>query len=804
MVVKGDTVEYNAAAFRLSQGSMLDNLVRALPGAKINDDGQIYLNGEFVSSLLINGRDFFNGDPKVALHNLPAYTVSKIKAYHKSDKARIAGQALTEDERRKAPLVMDVSLKREYAQGWISNYEAGGGSSLSGGSKGFWLGRMFAMRYTNHSSLAVYAASNNLNDAMDVGGKGEWKKVDITAGQTTTHMVGANFTLDPKDTKLSLTSSIKARQQRPLTETWTNSEDYYASSTIYNRGNTWRHTINTSLDWEGNLRWNPRRFFIDFNPKVSYSHNKTNERNMSFNEQSVGAGVDSLYKRENATRQHENVWNLGGRVYGFFMLGKGLQMVDYEVSIDYQNRKRTEDIDDDVLYTRAPESNLSELRRRNMPSHDYTLATDWNYQNYEVVKTDRMKLGLFLHYTFDQRFTSAHQDLERSDSTGLTPSTDAARFWWTDAQNSYHTTTMSRRHAIQPSIRLQLGDFSVSFSSSMHDYNRRISDLRVATTQNRKSDAFTYDPDVSLSWNHKAHTINLRGALEHELPDLPLLLDIADGTDPLIVQRGNSALANARKYSASFTYKAQLKHPTQLVNIRAGYDYWLDRVAMAQLYDKQTGVTTFMPFNVDGNRSFLAKANYEITFGGSGNWSIGNELRFQLARSVDFSSDNLYQEVATQAVRNTFVREELRADYRTGNLRVGMKVFIHWTRQKSEQHFFDTMHYSNQGYGITLSTPLFWGIDFDTDLMLYRRAGYDNPSMNATDWVWNASLMRSFGKRKQWTVKAIGFDMLHELSNVRREINAQGHTETRYNTLPSYALLSLVYRLDVKPKKKRE
>lgn len=137
MIVKGDTVEYNAAAFRLSHGSMLDNLVRALPGAKINDDGQIYLNGEFVSSLLVNGRDFFKGDPKVALHNLPAYTVSKIKAYHKSDKARMTGQEMTDEERRKAPLVMDVSLKREYAQGWISNYEAGGGSSLAGGSKGF-------------------------------------------------------------------------------------------------------------------------------------------------------------------------------------------------------------------------------------------------------------------------------------------------------------------------------------------------------------------------------------------------------------------------------------------------------------------------------------------------------------------------------------------------------------------------------------------------------------------------------------------------------------------------------------------
>ena len=118
MVVKGDTLEYNAAAFRLAKGSMLDNLVRALPGVKLDDDGRITVNGEFVSSLLVNGRDFFNGDPRVALSNLPAYTVSKIRTYHKSEKAELMGKTeLTEEEKKKSPLVMDVSLKTRICQG---------------------------------------------------------------------------------------------------------------------------------------------------------------------------------------------------------------------------------------------------------------------------------------------------------------------------------------------------------------------------------------------------------------------------------------------------------------------------------------------------------------------------------------------------------------------------------------------------------------------------------------------------------------------------------------------------------------
>ena len=82
MVVKGDTLIYNADAFQLAEGSMLDGLIKLLPGVQLRD-GQITVNGQYVSSLLVNGEDFFRGDPRVALENLPAYMVNKVKVYRK-------------------------------------------------------------------------------------------------------------------------------------------------------------------------------------------------------------------------------------------------------------------------------------------------------------------------------------------------------------------------------------------------------------------------------------------------------------------------------------------------------------------------------------------------------------------------------------------------------------------------------------------------------------------------------------------------------------------------------------------------
>ena len=84
MVMKGDTLVYDANAFQLAEGSMLDELIRQLPGVRLESGGRITVNGHFVSSLLVNGKDFFNGDPKVALQNLPAYMVNKVKTYQKN------------------------------------------------------------------------------------------------------------------------------------------------------------------------------------------------------------------------------------------------------------------------------------------------------------------------------------------------------------------------------------------------------------------------------------------------------------------------------------------------------------------------------------------------------------------------------------------------------------------------------------------------------------------------------------------------------------------------------------------------
>ena len=161
---KGDTLVYNADAFQLQEGSMLDALVAQLPGAELKPDGRIMVNGKFVESLLLNGRDFFKGDNTVLLDNLPAYMVQQVKVYtEESETSKLLGRKV--DDGR---FVMDVRLKRRYAIGWLANAEAGYGT------KNRYLGRLFAMRYTPQSRLSLFGNANNINESRHPGEDGKW------------------------------------------------------------------------------------------------------------------------------------------------------------------------------------------------------------------------------------------------------------------------------------------------------------------------------------------------------------------------------------------------------------------------------------------------------------------------------------------------------------------------------------------------------------------------------------------------------------------------------------------------------
>lgn len=802
MVMKGDTIEYNAAAFRMHEGSMLDNLVRALPGVNLDDNGRITVNGEFVKSLLVNGRDFFDGDPKIALRNLPAYTVNKVKVYRKSDKRKYRGDdaPLSEEEKRQDPLVMDVMLKREYEQGWISNYEVGGGTTLKAPVDERWMARLFALRYTNHSSIGIYAAANNTNDGATPGDKGEWTRKDATSGEKKSYLAGVTFSLQPKNKKLQFNTSLKAQREEELFESSTIGETFYNDLLTHYTSQSANKRTSTDLNWNAHI-YNPdSRGFSSANATAYYRHNKRKGNSEYVSEQAQGgSALDTLYQRTMWSNERETAWGTSVSLFRSNYLRKR-QTLDFYLKFSYNKHDADRNLFDRLAYKMEPHRNLTEQRRYVLPSFDYNYGGSVTFDAGTKYFGDfSIRSASIVNY--EQTFKSGHQDLSRSNDDGLAPSA-AALTWVIDELNSYHTTRMERNATVEQKFNLRFKDFGLNAAAELPVSSRRISDYRNQTDEEMKKTQVVCNARLNPFWGKNNHSVDLIGTIMNRLPELSYLIDRNDSSDPLWHDAGNPSLKTSREYSLEAVYRFRERNDyMRSIEVSGGYSEWENNFSFGRFYNPETGVTTVRPMNINGTWRAWAKGNYSRLLGKAKRWNISNDLGFSFDHSLDYVSDREAASPIKSAVDNLNVTDHFRVDYRINEMRLGAKADLTWRKQKSLDGRFATNSFTHFNYGVTLSTPLIWGIHFGTDIMAYYRRGYTDASMNTTDWVWNAELSRPLGRRKQWLIKAIGFDLLQQIPNVRREVNNQGWQETRYNTKPSYVMLHVVYRLDVKPKK---
>ena len=179
MFYRGDTLVYDATAFKLPDGSMLDALIRQMPGVTMNDGGEIFVNGRKVDELMLGSRSFFKGNRKVLLENLPYYTVQNIKVY---DKQSDMSKALGYDVDAKS-FVMDVNLKQEYQRGYIANAEAAAGTNDR------WLARAFALGFSDHYRFTLLGNVNNVNETRHIGQSGNWTPATMPKNMLTTRSV---------------------------------------------------------------------------------------------------------------------------------------------------------------------------------------------------------------------------------------------------------------------------------------------------------------------------------------------------------------------------------------------------------------------------------------------------------------------------------------------------------------------------------------------------------------------------------------------------------------------------------------
>ncbi|MHB9142503.1 MAG: carboxypeptidase-like regulatory domain-containing protein, partial [Paludibacter sp.] len=289
MTVKGDTLEYNATAFKTAENAVVEDLLKRLPGVEVGSDGKITVNGEEIKKIRVDGKKFFGDDVEMATKNIPAEMIDKIQVLEqKSDMALLTGFEDNDTER-----IINLTTKPNRKHGVFGNISGGAGMDLNKDVR--YDGNAFINIMNNDAQTAITAGGNNTNTTRSSRGRNGMG--NPSGGITTTQNLGLNnnTTVNP-NLKIGGDASINHSANESITES--NKESYLSGNTYTNHSNNISHNENYSTNLRMEVEWKPDTLnTIVLQPKIGYNRSFS-DRNNKYS-YLTGADTTSIGKSSN-------------------------------------------------------------------------------------------------------------------------------------------------------------------------------------------------------------------------------------------------------------------------------------------------------------------------------------------------------------------------------------------------------------------------------------------------------------------------------------------------------------------------
>jgi hypothetical protein len=820
---KGDTLVFNADAFNLAQGSMLDNLVKSIPGAELNDDGEIKVNGRKVDALLLNGEDFFKGKNQIMLENLPAYMVKDLKVYERRNQFDMLTGKAPQGE-----YVMDVNLKKQYSIGAIGNVEAGMGSENR------YLARLFALRFTDASRVSAYLNLNNLNDKRKPGETSSWTPDKMPQGLLSQKTGGVDYLIKPKRTMNKFSGNAELsyvdadNYSETTTQTYLDGGNTYARRRSQSRNDNFSFSTSHKLE----LKQQDGVSGLELSPTLNYSHfdKRSSALSATFNANPYdyvksSALLDSIQQGGSATlrsmmlNRYErgiktNGHDLSARLDAQYM--RMLRNVAYGIvgNIGYKtDHSNTSDIYDlQYPLQTAQSSQHRNMAIRNKPNRTF---------GYNVGPMLGIVLPHFSNLSISsnvgQKISWQRQARYNcSDEAELPSGLDFLRQVF-DTDNSYDFHLVD--NFVGGVFRYSHNGEPVSLGEN--DSYRIVADIQVPIDYHHyrlnytrgNGDAYSgitrrnatlLSPKATFKYlRNDSIELRLEYAMKQSAPSMTsLLCSFEDTSDPLNIYTGNKDLKNPTIHDLSLLYAFNNYSRQSNFTIKQTYRTTVNALAYAYTLDRTTGIRHYRPQSVDGNYTLTTNIWHWCPLDKRGRLTVKDETLLKLNHGADYISEDQTQSPRRSTVNTWWGTERVELKYKLGKHTLGVKGYVGIGHVSSNRQDFDSYTLCDFNYGLTALLKLPLDMELSTDLTVYSHRGYATSSANTNDLVWNARLSKTFAKAGL-TLMVDGFDILGNLSNISQVINSQGRTETYFNSLPRYVMAHVLYRFNKKPKNRQ-
>ena len=838
IIVKKDTIEYNASSFKTSDNDMLEDLLKKLPGVEVNSDGTITANGETITKITIDGKTFFLDDPQLAAKNLPAKMIEKVKVVErKSEQARFTGIDDGQEE-----TIIDLSVYKGMMNGWFGNVMAGGGHDMP--DKGYYTDSKSALKdgwryqgagivgnFKEDSQISIILNANNTNNrgfndlaggmmrGMRGGGGGMGRGMGGFGGGngiTSSWMGGLNGAWDLFGGDMELSGNYLYNGSDSYVEEESSKITYMEDGSRLLNDNTGTST-NASQGHRFGIRLDhefSENTSILFEPQFNFGSGSYSERSDFSTRTARGADTTFTNRGFNDNRGDNNNWSASGRLLFRQRLGKPGRTISANINYSFSNNEMTgfnqsltqTDFNSDGVYD-------DEIVNQRFDQ----LSTSSSLSG-RLVYTEPLAKTLFLEasYQYSWNINESGKNTYNSGSDNYDMSYMIYDYTGEVYDPTYSSSIVNRyinqragltlswqKEKINAQIGAQLNPTNTYNETNGKSYNSKVLNW---SPEARVRYMFNDNTNIMVFYNGRSAQ-----------PSTSQLMPVPDNTNPLNISLGNPYLEPYFNHNlrANFRYTNMTSFTS--VNASINGSLMQDAITNAQWYD-QAGTQYSIPVNGPGTGSVnghvmvnspiglsdfsimsMTNARYNQSVSYIGTGALASDKYYDAENAV-FDYDLFHKDFPDLGNTDAFTKNRIQTMGITQMLRLTYRndfvELVAGGRTNMSKSWY-TMNAANQkatwnnNVSFEMNWTLPFGMNLISDLNYNWYNGYTTPQK--PEFILNAEITQLLFN-KTCTLALRAYDLLNQAKNLSVTDASNYHQEVRNNTLGRYIVVSFTYR----------
>lgn len=772
ILVKGDTLEYNASAYKVTGMAVVEDLLKQMTGVEIDQNGVIKVQGKEIKKIFVDGKEFFSDDPKIASKNLPARMVEKLQVVDKkSEMEKMTGFDDGEEE-----MIINLTVRPNMKQGSFGNAFAGYGSQER------YEVNALVNHMRNSDQMTFMGGINNTNNAgasdlgSAMGGGGGRTRGGGGGGSGINTAANSGFNFSKKvSEKLEVGGNIRYGNNRSESLSKVYTQNLLSKGDTYEDQRNRSHSRDENVNMDVRLEWKPDSMTtLIFRPTLSFNTSESIETDLFSTTRVAGDTVNYGNADYNS---HGKGKNIGGNLNFNRRLGKVGRSISVGLNVRSNDSENKAMNISNTFYTGKRADDLLDQRITNSNSGS-NLSGNLSY----VEPLGKQK---FLQFSYNYRQGSSQSDKDTRTR---------------DEEGNY-TVFDTKYSKLNDNSSLNQ-DIGVDFRSRSEKYNYNVGFRVYPTSSKRKTyigdslisnitqNVTNYSPNAQFNylWSRQKN-LHFTYTGNTDQPSVNQISPVIDVSNPLNITYGNPDLKPAFMHRMNVRYQNSNPQENRYQMLSGSFNYTLNAIVTSRFTDPETGrkENTFRNVNGnwDGDIRFITSRPF-----------FSKKFTVSSTSNASYRVNNGFSNNEENVSRQTNLSENLSFNYNSSKFQFSVRGNISYNKVKNSLEGQQDREYFNYGSSANTTIYLPFDINIQSDIRYSTNSGYSD-GFKQNETLWNASLEKQILKQKNGLIRVKVYDILQQRSNIRRNVSSNFIRDTTTNTLTSYFIVHFVYRFNV-------